>query len=364
MCHTSRVAHVSSTPSNVNIHGSVLSYSTITTMESLPDELNCMIASYFDNGTDSGNFRLTSKYCARVGAETHFENFPFGHGTFDDAITRMQNLASSPFVKLIKSLDYDQMPEPTTSDERRDQARLLTRIARGFWAAGAPIELLQAQRLSFAFFSDEFSSEGVSDDFATTCSGVKDLSLSFIADPQVVRNRQRHAVKRTEVNLRGYMEKLEHLERLSVSYEEWDFKRTGHCLKDIVPLGRKWKRLRSIQLDWMYVDGQDLVEIMRNHADTLTCVHFSGMALRSTLEHDGRGESRAQQWKKVFEQIGKMSLNHGCVFEGYRWVNEEESEWVVKGDGGREVMIKTDLLKYLKGEEIADEEDETEAAEG
>jgi hypothetical protein len=315
-------------------------------MDSLPGELHYTIASHLTRSIDSAHYRLTSKYFAHIGASTHFTNFPFGHGTSSDAITRMVNLASSPHVKHVKGIDYFQEPPPKTSEERADQARLLTRVVRGLVDAGAPIDLIQAQGLSFSFFSDKLSASGGAQfNFATSCERLRDLTLCFRADPCVPRMRQQFAKRATEDNFRTYLGKLNYLQVLSVSFEEQEFRRDRHCLRDVVPLKRKWKGLKSIYLDWMYVDGNDIVELLRNHAETLECVHFSCLALQ--LE-GGSANAKKKQWRKVFEQIGKMKLRDGSVSE--RWSaggEEEEVEWVVRGNDGRETVIKTDLKKYL-----------------
>ncbi|OAK94530.1 hypothetical protein IQ06DRAFT_298538, partial [Phaeosphaeriaceae sp. SRC1lsM3a] len=154
-------------------------------MESLPDELNIMIASYLTSAIDSANYRLTSKYCARIGAEEHFHYFPSGHGTPESAMERMRGiLGREELRRCVKGLDFDfnaaaegeEGVEDVAEDEddleeddevmrARDQAReraaraerdrifVLASIASGFRDAEVRIELLQAQNLPFSFFS-------------------------------------------------------------------------------------------------------------------------------------------------------------------------------------------------------------------
>ncbi|KAH7406336.1 hypothetical protein DE146DRAFT_754305 [Phaeosphaeria sp. MPI-PUGE-AT-0046c] len=334
-------------------------------MENLPAELNCMIASHFDSATDSASYRLTSKYFARIGAEEHFRYFPFGSGTPSSALSRMQSLTSSPLIKHVKGLDYIQQ---APSDEEgapqvhpTERSRILAQVARGFWAQGARIELLQTQGLSLRVFDGGLDLDG--GPFAQACEHVADLMLSF-DERGAWRGREGPpgAMGASEKKLRTFLGTLPNLTDLGVSFSKSDVERCPHALRDVVPLEHVWPRLKSLHLWWMDVEGAEIIALLQNHADMLRCIHLSGMTI-SAAAHGG--ESKGKQWRKVFDQIAKMKLDHGEVHEKWGFGSEEEKKemkWVGTREDGRHVVIETDLKKYLVegGEDEVEEEDEDE----
>jgi hypothetical protein len=332
-------------------------------MESLPNNLIIMIASYLDNAIDSANFRLVNQYCARIGAEEHFHYFPFGHCTPNKALERMQGLAASPLVKHIRGLDYDEEYEPDDKAhlQRSANCRVVAQVAQSFFDAGAKIELVQAQRLGFRMFSPSFGYD--LDAFARVFQHVKDMSLGF---EKVSREGLEYEeVFTIEKNIREFLGRLEILEILSVSFEQLNSGRVWHSLRNVVPYERKWKGLKSLHFNNIAAQGLDLVSILRNHSDTLTCIHWDNMRLESRIDHEGYGKTKGQQWRDVFEQFGKMSLKHGSVHEGWVFGREEEKvAWKVKGNTATEMIIMTDLRKYLHGREDEEAGESDEVGEG
>lgn len=274
--------------------------------------------------------------------------------------------------------DEDDLEEDDEVMRARDQAReraaraerdrifVLASIASGFRDAEVRIELLQAQNLPFSFFSsspvqDIVEGGGAGEAFTRACESVKDLTLWF-SDRNVVHWPDWHvhgtvrALRNTESNLRTFLASLGQLEILAVAFDNGTFSRSGHGLCAVLPTMHIWSKLSSIHLDWLYVEGPELVTLLANHAETLRCIHWSGMVMRT----DMAGDKKKRQWREVFQQIGSMDLRHGGVFEGWSFGSEEEQakfgDWKGKGRGGREVVIRTDLMKYLEGGEEKEED--------
>lgn len=334
-------------------------------MESLPDELNCMIASHLDTATDCGNYRLVSQRFARLGAAELFHYFPFGNGTPSSAISRMQSLTASPhLVKHVKGLDFAEEHEDDDATHRRNKTncRALATIASVFSDAGAKIEVLQAQRLRFDFFAPQHDLTA----FILASQHLKDVHLGFDKLSRAALTPR--PLADIEKRIHGFLGKLENLEVLAIWFEEEDFRgwAPGHHLRNIVPLTRTWRRLRSLELHHCWVDGRDLITFLQNHEETgtLACVHLSGLGIREVGGGGDGGEEKkkGEKWRAVFEQIGKMGLRHGDVCEGDSWAKEGVEEWVVRGEGG-EVGIRTDLRRYLEGGEDPDLEDGEEEVE-
>lgn len=114
-------------------------------MRSLPDELHVMILSHITNRTDLANYRLISKNCARIRAESYFERFGYGQNTLRSTRERAYPLATSPSVKHVKHLDYNEKGWLCSARKRHKRCNLAKEVIQILWGAGARIESLHAQ---------------------------------------------------------------------------------------------------------------------------------------------------------------------------------------------------------------------------
>jgi hypothetical protein len=339
-------------------------------MDSLPDELHLAIASYLDDRKDSANYRLTSKRFARIGAEPYFKTLNFGRCLLDQALERIRAVAASPFAKFVDGFDSDGENKSNVdapprrrissvllpSERYIERRQHLYEIAKEFHETGLRLNSVQLRNIVF----DVFGSSWDANTLARACASVKELGL-FFGSPSIVPHRL--DLQMAEYNMRIFLAVLHDLEVLSITFPVGGSIGYQHRLCDLVPRTQIGPRLRELTLFGVVFTAPDIVTLLSNHADTLEYVWLQALELDDPEELGGPADARpmtkeeeGQEWRKVFAQIAKMKLRHVYLTKAtwlpaiYKVWDSCVMRWIVDGDDGQEVFVRTNLVDFLDDE--------------
>jgi hypothetical protein len=313
--------------------------SPTSTMNSLPTELQIAIASHLDDPTAIANYRLTNKRAAHIGAEFLFQVFTCRVSTA--TLDRMKHILASKYARFVHTIDYD---GDGGDDARREhEMKVFASMLRNF---GPRIAHLRATHLSLSAFSPRIRPGDPG--FWVATSGLTTVELAFVYyeyNPVVPQNR-----------LRKFTRGLERLSevRLRLCKERFWNMNYAYGLGKVIDVTWTWPQLRKMEVGHVHVCGKDVVMLLRNHKATLESAELRCVAL-DVIKWD----DRMRAWRNIWGTLGEMEkLQGGYVEEEVRLSEEEDAsalgngeirDWRVKAGGEREVVIRTNLGKYLEG---------------
>jgi hypothetical protein len=149
-------------------------------------------------------------------------------------------------------------------------------------------------------------------------------------------------ILRAEGHMREFLMSLEGLEILSADCIQEGGDRGPRETFNIFPITHTWPNIRELHLGYFCIGTQDLITILRNHAENLVCVRFVHMSLTPSA-----GDSQQGEWWRLFQQLGRMNLPHSSIFQAYE-KKGDGFQWVLHGQSGTEVVVETDVKHYLE----------------
>jgi hypothetical protein len=346
----------------------------INTMDLLPDEVHCAIASYLSM-EDLPKYRLTSKRHADIGAEFLFEGFLCKPTSA--TLERMNHILTNTRTNLaqhVKTLDYDgETSEAGDRDAEDPDPRIpiFREIVERFVQAGSPISMLGALALSLELFLPENCSAA----FTLACANITIFDVSFDCSElnRLWADETLRAFKRT---LRAFLTSMKQLTGIGLRFDDYQSVSRRHWrgrfpfqLGDIVPLHFAWSRLRTLELCCFCVDERQLVALLGSYEGVLEIFHLCDLFMSSgndvededeDEEEDEGGvehlEGRKRSSRGIFQQFSKMEkLKSGSIKEWVETVetnqaiSKYESEWKIQVNG-REIAIETNLTRWLVDE--------------
>jgi hypothetical protein len=309
-------------------------------MESLPDELQCAIASLLPTTTDLAAYRLVGKRFAHIGAESLFERFECGPNT--STLTRLHHLLQSPLGRCVKTIDYKGTPafhDPMTPHGHAFDVQVFEKVVKGF---GQQLRTLWVPNIRPEVFA-----EAVDEEFVLVCKRLTCLTLCFDRPPQQTSRRTARLKQDLEKKLCRILRGLGNVDDLTLHLDD-SLGESGsverlHRLSDVIPMECVWSNLRRFEIYAFVTTPKDLVHLLKAHKDTLRCVHLDHIVLNLR-----EGEDGGRAWREVFEVLrGMEELDHGTVLA--RDGKGEREAWMIKGSSGRDVVIMTNLRPELAG---------------
>jgi hypothetical protein len=308
-------------------------------MNSLPNELHYVITSHLDDPTAIANYRLTHKRAAHIGAEFLFQVFTGRVSTA--TLERMKHILASKHTRFVRTIKYAGDVGDNALGQR--ETKIFACILRHF---GPHITHLCATHLSLFALFPRARARNKSLLVGTTGLTVVDLAFAYTN----IRFRDLHRW------LRMFLRRLEGLREVRLGFSRksfWTF-RYKYRLCEVVDMTWTWPQLRKVAVGPVHVREEDVVMLLRNHKATLEVVELRCVAL------DVIGwDDKKRAWRNIWGVLGEMEkLQGGYVEEEVRVAEEEDAsalgngdfgDWKVKAGGEREVVIRTNLGKYLEG---------------
>lgn len=274
----------------------------------------------------------------------------------------MKAIASTPLAKNVCTVQYDHTLElgfrysddPYTRDA--PPCTILSKVAQTFHQVGSNLTELLARQLRFEFFTS------IAHVDALTNASVNIKTVYFEFHVPLTHHPLREDMKLAEDNLRAFLHRLQHLENLCLVFHLTGVVTHQHRLCDLIPITHKWPRLRDLTLHAIYCTVSDLVAVMDDHADSLVNLNVTRSQLDDPVvigadssESDRSRRDKAKDWRKIFEQVGRMNLEQGYISESRDWpptaydeVEEGLWGWTVDCEDGKQVTIDTNLDRYLE----------------
>jgi hypothetical protein len=306
-------------------------------MDSLPNELQCSIASHLSTTIDIAAYRLVSKRFASLGAPSLFENFTCS--PTPSTLSRLHHILQSPYAKHIKTIDFESQAafSPRNSEEHALEVDVFGNVVK---RCGQRIRTLWVTYVRCEVFV-----EAVDDEFIQACTKLTYALLFFDALPY--QTSRRHTVafnKRLGKKIRCLLGEAKDLEDITLHFDNsfshgWGKERLNG-LEHFWPADNVWPALLRLNILAFATTPQDLVQLLKRHKDTLRCVHLEDIWLDL-----GDGDDEKGVWREVFGVLAEIGeLEHGVMRK--RDVESVKEVWMLKV-GGREVEIQTNLSRYL-----------------
>lgn len=272
----------------------------------------------------------------------------------------MRCIQQSPFKRHVKIIDFTSDVE---SDGYEEETFLGPRVGIFWEAAHAFPNLTTFSGLNLRY--ETFSEQFFDNKSVYACRNVTHLDLNFFAskpdfDSWIYDSTYRCAF---QANLQKLLLSTTHLTMLNLNfgpdrYWQNDNLFNSHRIWDYIPKNKTWEKLRFLLIGRVAITESDIVALLQRHSKTLESFHFSGLVLFKSrggmgddwsMKSSERNKWREESWKRIFQQFGSLKkVRHGSVDEMacFNTGNDREVRVIVEG---REVVIKTNLKRYLDG---------------
>ncbi|KAH7078636.1 hypothetical protein BKA63DRAFT_248492 [Paraphoma chrysanthemicola] len=324
-------------------------------MNALPDELQCVIASFL-LPTDCANYRLIGKRYANIGAEPLFSTFRFNASERSyKRFTPHLNPSILPYAQIesVRTLEYTGDPYEDDEIPFHDgscETRMLFEALIAFASAGVPIATLRARELVIGAFAEDNWMWHVS----RGCRSVTTAEIQ-LSSPANYRNWPNCFQK--DNNLKEFFEGFSNVTsmRLSFGPEDRLYRPPSFYLLDtITPPQHVWPALTRLTLvcTCLRVQVRALEEFVAPHRRRLRCLELRQLSTYSEeateTEDWGEQQERTRKyWRGILNTFeGFEQLIRGCVLEASNVGKEQCQSWTVVTAGGK-VDIQTNVREWL-----------------
>jgi hypothetical protein len=337
-----------------------------STMDTLSDELHCMIAKYLgEELMGAANYRLINKRCANIGARYLFDHFLCRPST--QCQERLLHLQQANLNRHIRIIDWTSDPDSAHYEDETNLG-LRVRTFRDIVLASPNVTTLAALQLRYETFFDQ----NYSLDFAEACKNLTSLDLRFFASEADFKACLYDGAKRAEFQ-RNLKEVLVHTRYLTVlglclghaKYWRNELIWVRLCLSHIIPTDKIWAKLQVLELCCVGIMEHDFVQLLAAHSGTLMSVYLEESLLldpNGAISEDSswhRYGTVMPKWKKlawrsVFAQFEAMEkVTEVAVDEiAYPSQVDDEEKMTLRSRSGRNISVKTNLKMFLEEEEI------------
>lgn len=301
----------------------------------IPNELLSEIASYLQDRTDCGNYRLVNKRFAEIGAAHFFHVFPCKPtmATLEKMKSIIYN-TNPKFKASVKVLDYEGRREEdyVNQSHQKPEFTFIREIVEGFVAA-SPITEFRATELRHGLILPE----NFDASFRDTCINLTSVDIHMYCSKGPYGDSTCF-IGEEHRTLHDFLMSLRKLKSLKIGFKGKAYPKQYEA-SSMITLQQPWPLLQKLHLECMMIPPKVAFTLLKNHEATLKCFHLNGLYVPRS--HFGF-IAQVEEWHRVFKQMESINhLQHGTLNMN-AFERDHNFRYTIQV-GGRSVEINTNM---------------------